>query len=93
MKWYIMQQLAGALGYINGSSSMSAQHRSAPTVLVSQPSVELADRMYADLVDSLRHSREVAERHAAECEKRAQIAEERLHELKLKLQIGEKEDV
>lgn len=73
-----MQQLAGALGYGNGHAGISGNgsmsSRTQPTVLVSQPSMELTDRMYSDLVDSLRHSRDAAER-------RAQMAESRLHEL------------
>lgn len=52
-----------------------------PTVLVSQPSMELTDRMYADLVDSLRYSRDAAEKRATEAEKRATLAETQLHAL------------
>ena len=59
--------------------------RHQPTVVVSQPSVELTDRMYADLVDSLRHSREIAEKHACDADRRAQIAEDRLHDLYSKI--------
>lgn len=82
-----MQQLAGALGYgspgLSGNGSMSSRHQ--PTVLVSEPSMGLEGRMYADLIDSFRYSREVAERHAADAERRAQVAESRLHELHVKI--------
>jgi hypothetical protein len=87
-----MQQIVGALGYapqgLSGGSSMRSggpSHASQATVLVSQPEVELPARMYMDLVDSLKYSREVAERRAADAEHRAQLAETRLHELHEKL--------
>lgn len=86
-----MQHLAGALGYggmggLSGNGSMSSRHQGgAATVLVSQPSTELTDRMYADLIDSFRYSREAAEKRALDAEHRAQVAETRLHELYCKL--------
>ncbi len=85
-----MQQLAGALGYGNPATAMASRHQ--PTVLVSQPSVELTDRMYADLIDSFRYSRESAEKRAVDAEKRAQLAESRLQELYTKLLATERED-
>ena len=84
-----MQHLVGALAYGSaafGNGTMSARGGSTQaTVLVSQPSMELTDRMYSDLIDSLRYSRDAAERHAVEAEKRAQLAESRLHELHSKI--------
>jgi hypothetical protein len=47
--------------------------------------MELTDRMYIDLIDSLRYSRDAAEKRAVEAERRAQVAEARLHDLHAKL--------
>ncbi len=74
-----MQQLAGALGYTSQCPSMGGgASRAAGAVLVSPQSPELTDRMYADLIECLRYSRDVAE-------KRAEVAETRLQELYSKM--------
>lgn len=94
----MIQHLAGALGYssqgLSGGASISrsATHGHQPTVLVSQTSGELTDRMYADLIECLRYARDSAERRAVDAEQRAQLAEARLHELYAKIPLLGKEE-
>lgn len=68
----------------NGSTTSTPCHQGA-AVLVSPPSMELTDRMYADLIDSLRYSRDNAERRASDAERRLRALEARLEELYCRL--------
>lgn len=94
----MIQHLAGALGYssqgLSGGASISrgTSHLHQPTVLVSQATGELQDRMYADLIECLRYARDSAERRAVDAEQRAQLAEARLHELYTKIPLLGKDE-